>query len=377
MLDVSDTTALVALIISVIALVGAILQLLQQYYSSAEGYSNCGERVMGQWSLARRRKFRWTELRFEVQFEAPVMFVCEPTNKAKPVPGQPLWFANGTKTSEEETRTPSIETEKEQKGSMHRSKLLNRDVHTADNERANWFIMLQAFHKMERESQKWQEGLLQEEAGTLGPKLAENLPSSVGPWEKHSVVLALQPKRRSWDTMPSDVRRPYATSTIGHIIEMTAMLGMHWREFDRSAQKYHAEGNGYLLTGHDVNDLGLMFNFQIYGKNKFAKNRIIPSNEIKLLCFGNVPTIYRDTKAPYDNEDPRSSGVLQFGSTGELIESLAYYGCNSKTTNYFRDERKYRLGHLYPSKSPYVTLYEASLGSEENCKADHAMYSCF
>lgn len=349
-LDTSDSVSLVALIISVIALVGTILQLLQQYYSSAEGYSNCGQRVMGEWSVNRKRKFRWTELRFEVQFEAPVMFVCPPTNKAKPVPDQPLWFVDGTRAREIETRTPSIETEKEQKKNMQKSKQLNRDVHTADNERANWFIMLQAFHKMERESQAWQKGLLKEEAATLGPKVAEDLPGDVAPWENHTVVLALQPKRRSWDTMPSEVKRPYATSTIGHIIEMAAMLGLHWREFDRSVHRYHAEGNGYLLTGHDVDDLGIMFNFQIYGKNKFAKNRIIPSDDIKLLCFGNVPTIFRDTKVPYDNEDPKSTGVIQLGSTGELIESLAYYGCNSKTTNFFRDDRNYKTGHLYPSK---------------------------
>lgn len=351
-----DAVSLVALIVSVIALIGSILQLLQQYYSSAEGYSNCGQRVMGPWAQTRKRKFRWTELRFEVQFEAPVMFVCPPTNKATPVPDQPLWFVNGTKTSEDDTKIPSIETEKEAEKQRHKSRHSNRDVHTADNERANWFILLQAFHKMERESQKWQEGLLQEEAGMLGPKLADDLPSHVATWEKHSVTLAMQPKRRSWDTMPSEVKRPYATSTIGHIIEMAAMLGLHWREFDRSTHVYHAEGNGYLLRGRDVDGLGIMFSFQIYGKSKFAKNRIIPNDDIKLLCFGDVPTIFRDPKTPYDNDDPRSSGVLQFGSTGELIESLAHYGCNSKTTNYFRDERKYRLGHLYPSTSSYCCL---------------------
>lgn len=373
-MDSSDAVSLVALIVSVIALVGTILQLLQQYYSSAEGYSNCGSRVMGQWSLTRERKFRFTELRFEVQFEAPVMFVCPPTNKRGPVPNQPLRFVKGTRESEEETRTPSTKTEEDEKKNMRESKQLNRDVHTADNERANWFIMLQAFHRMERESQGWQESLLKAEANELGPKLAEDLPTNVAPREEHSVALALQSKRKSWDTMPSGVKKPYATSTICHIIEMAAMLGLHWREFDRSSHKYHAEGNGYLLTGHDMSDLGIMFNFQIYAKNSFAKNRIIPSDDIKLLCFGNVPTIFRHKKTTYDNEDPKSSGVIQLGSTGELIESLAYYGCNSKTTNYFRDDRKYRLGHLYPSKSPRSCV---GIDNEGNRMANDDTYSRF
>lgn len=350
MLDAQDSVSLVALIVSVIALVGTVLQLLQQYYASAEGYSNCGQRVMGPWSSTRRRKFRWTELRFEVQFEAPVVFVCPPTNERGPVPNQPLLFVDGSRESEDRTRIPSLETEKDQKDHMQDSKKRNRDVHTADNERANWFILLQAFHRMERESQAWSQGILKGEAGALGPKLADALPSGVAPWATYSSVLALQPKRRSWDTMPAEVKKPYATSTICHIVEMAAMLGLHWREFDRSAHRYHAEGNGYLLTGRAIADLGIMFSFQIYAKNKFDKNRIIPSDDIKLLCFGNIPTIFRDTKADYDNDDPKATGVIQLGSTAELIESLAHYGCNSKTTNYFRDERKYRLGHLYPSK---------------------------
>lgn len=352
-MDTQDLLALVALVISVIALFGSILQLLQQYYSSAEGYSNCGKRVMGQWALSRNRKFRWTELRFEVQFEAPVMFVCPPSNTKGPVQGKSLLFVKGTKESEEETRTPSIETEKEVNKKMRESKQVNRDVHTADNERANWFIMLQAFHRMERESQKWQQGMLQEETNRLGPKRAEELPDSVALWESHSSVLALQPKRRSWDAMPPEIKRPYATSTIGHVVEMAAMLGLHWKEFDRSNHRYRAEGNGYMLTGREVNGLGIMFNFQIYGKNQFNKNRLIPRDETKMFCFGNVPTIFRDISVPYDNEDPKSTGVIQLGSATELVETLSFYGCNPKTTNYFRDDRKYRLGHLYPSKSPY------------------------
>ena len=38
---------LVALIVSLVALVTTVLQVLQQYYSSAEGYRRCAESVMG------------------------------------------------------------------------------------------------------------------------------------------------------------------------------------------------------------------------------------------------------------------------------------------------------------------------------------------
>lgn len=42
--------ALTALIIAVIALVTSVLQALQQYESTADGYRRCQAPVMGEWS---------------------------------------------------------------------------------------------------------------------------------------------------------------------------------------------------------------------------------------------------------------------------------------------------------------------------------------
>lgn len=349
--------SIVALIISVVALIGAILQLLQQYYASAIGYSSCNERVMGPWAGSRRRIFRYSELRFEVRFEAPVLFVCPPTNTRGPVPTEKVKFLNGTEQSEQETRSlPLARTEQDRQDAQQKEvEKLNRQakvhtrVHTADNERATWAILLQALQQMEYKSQEWEAETLKQDVVRAGPKA--DLPASVAGWESHSAVVALQPKLRSWDTMPDAVKKPYATTTICHIVEIAAMLGLHWREFDRSNHKYLAEGNGYLLTGHEVQDLGIAFNFQMYGSNKFEQNRIIPTDEMKLLAFGNVSTIFRevgkDGKAQYDNDDPKNSWVLQFGSTTELVESLTHFGCNSKTTNYFRNPQK-KHAHLFP-----------------------------
>ncbi|KAJ0110045.1 hypothetical protein J7T55_014848 [Diaporthe amygdali] len=337
-MDSNDIVSIVALVISVIALIGAILQLLQQYYASAIGYSSCGERVMGPWAGTRRRIFRWSELRFEVRFEAPVLF--------------------GTEQSEVDTLSLPLarteqdrhKAEQQEAGKQHRSSKLHTHVHTADNERATWAVLLQALQQMEYKSHEWEVDMLKQDVARSGPKAV--LPESVAGWETHTAVVALQPKLKSWDTMPDALKKPYATTTICHIVEIAAMLGLHWREFDRSNHKYLAEGNGYLLTGHEVDDLGIGFNFQMYGGNKFEQNRIIPTDEIKLLAFGNVSTIYRpeagkDGKMPYDHEDPKNTWVLQFGSTTELVESLTHFGCNSKTTNYFRDPQK-KHAHLFP-----------------------------
>lgn len=361
-LDGNDIVSIVALIVSVIALIGTVLQVLQQYYASATGYSNCGEQAMGPWSQTRKRIFRPEELRFEVRYQAPVMFVCPPDNTRGPVPRQKINFVKGTESSEKETRSlPYAKNEQDKKREedeeaekLDRQGKVHTQVHTADNERATWVVLLQALQQMEFKSQEWQVDMLKHETTRSGPN--GSLPASVAGWETHTATAALQPKVRSWDNMPSEMQKPYATTTICHMIELAAMLGLHWREFDRSSHKYLAEGNGYLLTGHDVADLGIVFGFQKYGLNSFHQNRIIPTDEIKLMAFGNVSTIYRPEPgkggkaATYDADDPKNSWVLQFGSTGELVESLQHFGCNAKTTNYFRDPRK-KHGHLFPSKS--------------------------
>ncbi|KAK6697143.1 hypothetical protein SNK05_013585 [Fusarium graminearum] len=76
--------AVVALVISVLAFVIAILQALQQYLATATGFSSCGEAVIGKWSQFARRQMVWSEFRFEVQFETPVIFVARPSNTRGP-----------------------------------------------------------------------------------------------------------------------------------------------------------------------------------------------------------------------------------------------------------------------------------------------------
>ncbi len=62
--DTGDTLNWVALVVSLVALLGTIAQVLQQYYASAAGFSNCGENVMGLRYTTTKRIFRPTQLRF-------------------------------------------------------------------------------------------------------------------------------------------------------------------------------------------------------------------------------------------------------------------------------------------------------------------------
>lgn len=330
----------VALVVSLVALLGTFAQVLQQYIASAAGYSNCGESVMGLWHLSKRRKFRPTELRFEVLFETPVIFVCPPGNTKGPIPNKAIYFVDGTPESLVNTR--ALLPEKPGETQRRQSQVESR-VHTADNERASWVTLLSQLHVMEKESSEWQQ-----QHYNSGPPL--RLPPIS--FRDHTLAVALQAKTRSWDTMPAGVKKPYATTTMCHLIEIAAMMGIYWKEFDRSNDRYRAEGNGYMLMGTQVPDLGIMFTLQITGRNKFRENRVIPVDEVKELCCGYVSTLFqRDDKdrrrIEFPNEDPKDLGYLQLGSRDEVAETMVLIGCNTDTANYFRsDDAKH--GHLFP-----------------------------
>ncbi|EHA51956.1 modin [Pyricularia oryzae 70-15] len=386
--------AIVSLVIALVALLGTVLQVLQQYYASATGFSNCDERVMGKWSNSKKRVFRLKELRFEVQFETPVIFVCRAMNQNGPIKEKPIEHISGTEESQQRTRTnppepPTGETrsglgatsaslvqipslgylDERVRNSTRTNTNLSvsakpesaKRIHTADNEKATWVHLLTEFQRMELDSSKWiqAEHKWHAEKNQLGERQEP-------PFHQRELVVALQAKPRSWDTMPSNIKKPYATSTMCHIVEISSMLGLHWKEFDRSKDKYRAEGNGYLLTGSQVPDLGIMFIFQIYGKHSFRDSRIVPSELVKVFSFGIVPTIYCKAKRmPVDfvTEEPEDLEYLLLGSLNEFAETVASFGCNTRTADILRDDKK-KHGHLFPiafeimgmlSKTPHIS----------------------
>ncbi|KAH9884338.1 hypothetical protein F4778DRAFT_800130 [Xylariomycetidae sp. FL2044] len=341
-LDTEAYVAIVALLISVVALLTGILQFLQQYLASATGYAKCGKKVMGEWARYTRRVPRPWELRVEVQYEVPVIFLAPPNNVRCPVPDSPIWYADGSKTSYEETRTLLPDEDKEQEMKLSRK----QRIHTVENERASWVELLAAVQKMEYDSYHWQSGCYKNNSGD--PKPAR--------FDPRTLAVAIQSKPKSWDNMPSSVTKPYATTTFCHIIELASVLGLHWKEFSRSSNRYRAEGNGYILTGCLNNELGLIFTFQQTGKTIFAKNRIIPRDEIKKLCFGVAHTIFCTAKddnllefPPDDSfDDAHGLIALHLGSSREIAETLMALGCNITTVDFFLTQNHKKMGHLFP-----------------------------
>ncbi|KAL7809513.1 hypothetical protein V8C26DRAFT_265312 [Trichoderma gracile] len=343
--DNSDfIVAAVALVVSVVALLATFMQVLQQYYASAQGYSQCNEKVMGDWALTKTRRFRFDELRFEVEFDVPVIFVSSPKNQNGPVADAPIYYLDGTLQSQQDTHsTATLDERKEYKEKSPKEK-----IHTSDNEKAAWYVLLFAAQRMESESREWQK----EEFKAFGPPDLHGIPAEPPTLaDHHTLAVAVQRKRKSWDTMPINVTKPYATTTMCHLIEMMAAIGVYWKEFDRKRDRYWGEGNGFMILGERISDPGLMFSFQVNGQCSFKRNRVIPVDEIKELCFGHVPTIYRekeDTRrltAPV--EEQQNLSTLVMGSLREISETLTSIGCNNVTTRLCL-ERGTRMSHLFP-----------------------------
>ncbi|RCI16756.1 hypothetical protein L249_3014 [Ophiocordyceps polyrhachis-furcata BCC 54312] len=350
--------AIAALVVSIVALTATFMQVIQQYYASASGYSKCNERVMGGWAKSKCRRFSWDELRYEVQFEAPVIFVSPPSNKDGPVPNAPIRVLDGTDESKKDTDTTSNSDEsKKEKAAKER-------IHTADNETASWLLLLNAIQDMEAFSREWQS----EQYQIQGPPVNHRPPKPPAFKDHHTLAVAVQRKRRTWDTMPSSVSRPYATTTICHLVEMMAVLGVYWKEFDRNRDRYRAEGNGFVLMGERLPDLGLIFSFQLYGMFSFGDNRVIPVDDVKELCFGFVPTIYRGkVNRRRLVAEPPSFGYLQMATRRDISETLvAAIGCNKNTTQRFTDEGG-KTAHLFPLSFEILGMIAVTFHINNSC----------
>ncbi|KAJ4250944.1 hypothetical protein NW762_011594 [Fusarium torreyae] len=336
--------AVVALVISVLAFVIAILQALQQYLATATGFSSVGEAVIGKWSQFARRQMVWSEFRFEVQFEAPVIFVARPSNTRGPLGDDALAKDESKKIIRLDGSSANFKyTDSVKEFDDKYKQSTQQVVHTADNEKATWCALLMAIVRMEKESREWQGKKSAEWRKATGPR---SMPPEE-PHAHHSLLICMQRKRRTWDSMPKDFAKPYATTTISHIVEIAAMLGIHWRQFDLNNDQYRAQGNGFVVYGSYMDGLGICFNFQKQGPTWFEKNRVIPSYNVKQLCFGMAPTIFYRERKVYADE-AKGAESLQLGSLAEIAKTLVVLGCDINTVNYFRKNTdQARYSHLF------------------------------
>ncbi|KAF7896014.1 hypothetical protein EAF00_006029 [Botryotinia globosa] len=318
---------LVALIVAVIALLTTCLQVAQQYFSSAEGYRRCAESVMGLWSEGTHRQLRIREFRVEVVFEVPVILVAPPSNTRGPISNKPIHYIDGTAESYKNTKV------RQRDDQLKKDQETIQRIHTADDERASWVTLLSSLQTEELESRRWDES-------TRSFRPPPNGHQAIDP-PKYELAVGLQVKTRSWDFVPASMTKPYATSAICHLVEMMALLGMYWKVFDQIQWNLRAEGNGFILTSTTVHGLGVMVVFTVTGKSEFKQNRVIPSNDVKALCFGTVPNIFEERNYLEEVDTESQSLELKFGSEDDVDLTLESLGCTPDILKRYRKDHKH------------------------------------
>ncbi|KAK5294458.1 hypothetical protein LTR99_009264 [Exophiala xenobiotica] len=314
----SNSVAAIALVVSLVALIVALLQVLQQYTATADGFRQCQASVMGDWAALTKRRFRLSELRFETVFAVPVIFLKNSDRETAPFHGRPTITIDGTAESIGQTfmshavaagplsskpapgETTASETAPS--GSVHRSlsrlwKAKNQinpfskwksgfGAMSIDNDLVSWNLLLTTLQFSERTF-----------ANHINAKFKPDLEP------------AIQISNRSWDFLPPEVVRPYAVTTAGDIAIIVQRLGMSWKDFKPGEGLLRAEGNNCLITSTVVRSLGILISFSadwhLITDYENRGNICVPSWQASILGFGLVPHCYllwwfHDGPHPYD-----------------------------------------------------------------------------
>ncbi|KAI1478491.1 hypothetical protein F4774DRAFT_152775 [Daldinia eschscholtzii] len=356
-MDSATLAGVVSTVISFLALIVSSIQLLYQYYTNvslnALGARNCNKRVMGPWAKFTRRRWRWLELRYEIIFESPIIFVAPAWNQRGPIPGREIWYMSGSDESFEETRTPMPVDS----GPFPRTTAIRHGV----NVEATWVLLLRTLQSMERDSAKWLDIV----------RSTEDCEKPL-PFSHRTLAIAVQAQTLSWDFVPN-FKKPFANTTICHMVELAAMLGIYWTMWDATVDRYRAEGNGCMLLGSFNAEQGIVFKFVRHDRTEFREHRLIPSNIIKRLCFGFAPTFYFLDKydfVPEKGEREMATDpilpLLRLGSRQEIVETLMDLGCPIPISEHFLNEDA-RISHLFPIVFDVLGMLGRTISVEGYC----------
>ncbi|KAJ0383468.1 hypothetical protein COL922a_010435 [Colletotrichum nupharicola] len=111
--------------------------------------------TVGKWAQAVRRIARPRELRFDIQFEVPVLFLCSPAATTGPLTNQPVVLIDGSAQSLERSRVDlpaSYVPPANGREVLRKEKSATR---TESSGRASWVDLLSALQRLELDSQGW------------------------------------------------------------------------------------------------------------------------------------------------------------------------------------------------------------------------------
>lgn len=296
----ADPVSTVALIVALVALFTTMSQVVAQLFATADGYRRCQDSVMGPWAKRTRRRFRWSEMRYETRYTTPRFGLF------KTVVGD--IYAYPVEDSDSGTgairfhRVLGTQSTRDNHYRLDGSSRSMRATfigqasrkYSVSTEQVSWVMFLEALHYNSRFTYR---GLGEFQPDTPPQQMLE-LPSSVEdqPYSVYDVTI----EERSWDFMPAEVIRPLAVVSVSDIAIIARRLGMNWRQFDLVDSNLRAEGNGYTITSTLVRSVGIVLEITVDQNLPYKYNSsndldvsllnelYIPSEIADKLAFGIV-----------------------------------------------------------------------------------------
>jgi len=269
MADGEISLASAALAVALTALVIAIGQLLQQIFSTAEGYRRCQDSVIGDWALRTRLRWRWSQFRFEVKFTTPELVLQ--TNVDAVYNVEKL----GRSGTGRHRDVFSIDCT----GRNAPSKSI-QGPGDESTDLVGWINLLKQLQLLH--SGVWEE--------------LEAVDISKQSIPMQDIVLSpgWVPHEWSWDLMPPDIIRPLATTTVGTLVVLAHRMGMVWRDLRPSLGFLRAEGNGHSISATLSRGMGLLVQYTydesfIPSPSELEKRGRIPTEAADKLACGIIP----------------------------------------------------------------------------------------
>ena len=283
-----DNTAIVAIVIALIAFFVTTAQLLQALFGTAEGYRRCQASVIGPWAKLTKRVWRWSEFRFETLFTTPHISV-QAMEEGVPVSCDA--FIEGTLSSRRETYCDGIYKDRVVRTRWRRdgtSQIVRRHDSQRADDLVSWLGLVNMLHRLQ----------------SYHPlhKPSENNRASAAMPPCRMSCPAITFRTRSWDFMPPDIVRPFATSSVGDMIALAHRLGMRWKDIRPGDGIMRAEGNGQSITSTSVRGFGLLLQYTYdisivriqngIGNKDDSFTPTIASREADMLGFQITPRTY-------------------------------------------------------------------------------------
>lgn len=346
-MDTSDRVSTVALAVSLVALIVAFLQLLAQFFGTADGYRRCSETIIGPWHWLRWRHWLWTEFRYETNFVTPTICLDVASSSCherliklaevrgdlgdRPPSHRSLvswsteedeardanWVLratihplndpdhDGAQTANKEgcsplqgSGTPAGRHHAAQK-QLHRGTMFrSRGTRYASRTRnmASWLTFLRALSEVYESYPSRCQTTSDLVVNTLNSSNSDSEdgipPRSISPESQKRSEVSVSFSHYSWDAMPADVPGPLAQTQLGTLIILAVRMGMEWQRLNISRGILLASGNGYSFSFIEVQSLGWVASLNDTASHS-RPPAIAPGQAVEKLMFGIIPACRR------------------------------------------------------------------------------------